>query len=72
MENSTTLRAVLEDLIQVLVSQNKEIEKLAEHVGKTTAHAARVDLPLVTSQLSELSHRIKRLSPRPENPEETT
>ncbi len=57
------LRAVLEDLIGVLHLQAGEIQRLLSHVeGQTTRIPDGNQLPLILSELSELQHRVKKLS----------
>jgi len=62
MSDAEQLRAVLEDLIDVLHLQAKELEKLVTHVEQqTTSLVYQHQFSLVASELSELHHRIKKL-----------
>jgi hypothetical protein len=52
---------VVEDLIQVMHLQAKELEKLVTRVNQVTRLDYENQLPLVASELSELHVRIKKL-----------
>lgn len=63
MADTEPLHQILEDLIEVLHLEAKELEKLVTHVEQQTTHLAESSqLPLVASELSELHHRVKQLA----------
>jgi hypothetical protein len=66
MSDCEQLRQIVEDLVDVLHLQARELESLVEHVEQV---AGRLDyqhqFSLVASELSELHVRIKKLSPPP-------
>lgn len=62
MDTSEELRKFLEDLIEVLHLQVKELEKLISHIAQQATYLGHKNqLPLVVSELSELHQRIKKL-----------
>jgi hypothetical protein len=64
--NAEGLRDIVEDLINVVHLQAKELEKLVAHVEQVTTHLPyQHQFALVASELSELHQRIKKLRPSP-------
>jgi hypothetical protein len=62
--NAEGLRDIVDDLINVVHLQAKELEKLVAHVEQVTTHLPyQHQFALVASELSELHQRIKKLSP---------
>jgi hypothetical protein len=62
MADGEQLRQIVEDLIEVMHLQAKELEKLVEHVEQVAGHLGyQHQLPVVASELSELHVRIKKL-----------
>jgi len=60
--HDTELLQVLDDLIGVLHTQAKELERLMVHVeGSTSPLPEATQMPVVVSQLSELHHRVGKL-----------
>ena len=56
------LAAVLDDLIEVLHSQARSLEKLVAHVEQVSGHLPEVgELSVVLSTLTGLHHRVKKL-----------
>lgn len=59
------LRDVVRDLIEVLHDQSKQIETLAIHIQQVAGRLPdQQQLSVVTSELSELRLRIKKLNPQ--------
>jgi hypothetical protein len=66
MIDAEKLGAVLEDLITVLHTQAKELEKLVAHVEQVTTRLAEANrMSLISSELSELHLRIRKLRGTP-------
>jgi hypothetical protein len=62
MEETASLRAIVEELIEVLHLQAKELERLVTHVEQATRHLAQPhQFSVVVSELSALQHRIRKL-----------
>jgi hypothetical protein len=69
MADCEPLRKVVEDLIEVMRLQTKELEKLVERVEQIAGHLAyQPQFSVVSSELSELRVRVQKLSARPEQP----
>ena len=63
MSQVEPLRKVLEDLIDVMHLQAKELEKLVTHVEQVASRLTyEPQLSVVASELSELRHRVKKLA----------
>jgi hypothetical protein len=65
MTSNEELRQVVEDLIDVLHLQAKELEKLVDHVEQVAGRLGyQHQFSVVASELSALHVRIKKLAPR--------
>jgi hypothetical protein len=67
MIDTDKLAAIVEDLIAVMHLEARELEQLVAHVEQVTTRLPEASqLSVVTSELSELQHRIKKLrAPEP-------
>jgi hypothetical protein len=64
MVDGEQLRQIVEDTIEVMHLQAKELEKLVEHVEQVAGHLGyQHQFSVIASELSELHVRIKKLSP---------
>jgi hypothetical protein len=62
MVNTDELAAVVDELIEILQLQARELEKLITHVGQVTVRLPEEsEVSVVRSGLSGLHHRIKKL-----------
>jgi hypothetical protein len=60
--NVEELAAVIDELIEVLHLQARELEKLIAHVGQVTAHLPEEsEMSVIRSSLSGLHLRLKKL-----------
>jgi hypothetical protein len=66
MANDEPLRKIVEDLINVMHLQAKELEKVVVQVEQVAGHLPEeARLSLIVSELSELKRRIQGLSTSP-------
>ncbi|HKI35926.1 MAG TPA: hypothetical protein VKA46_28985 [Gemmataceae bacterium] len=66
MADYEQLRKVVEDLVQVMHVQAKDLEKLVEHIEQGTGHLGyQHQFSVVASALSELHLRVQKLSGPP-------
>jgi len=63
MADCEQLRQIVEDLVEVMHLQAKELEKLVEHLEQVVGHLSyQHQLSVVASELSELHIRVKKLA----------
>ena len=61
-DNSRSVAAILDELIDVLHEQAKELERLIVHVeGATSPLPTSSNMPIVVSRLSALHQEVKKL-----------
>lgn len=66
MATQEPLRQIVEDLIDVMHMQTKELEKLVARIEQVAGHLeVRDQFSLVSSQLSALHVRVKKLGATP-------
>lgn len=64
MRTHEELRKIVEDLVDVMHTQAKELEKLVAHIEQVAGHVGyRHEFSVVASELSELHLRVKKLAP---------
>jgi predicted RecB family endonuclease len=73
MANRDELRQIVEDLIGIMHTQAKEVEKLVEHVQQVAGHLEyQHQFSVIASELSELQVRLKKLARPTKSPAERT
>jgi hypothetical protein len=69
MADQEPLRQIIEDLIDVMHLQAKELEKLVDHIEQRAGHLGyQTQFSVIASELSELHVRIKKQGPPPASP----
>ena len=67
MSDNEAIRTTLEDLIDVIHRQSKEVERIVTHLeGQTAPLDPPSELSIVVSELSELHNRVRRLNKLPQ------
>lgn len=70
MVDADQVAGIVEELIDVLHLQARELEKLISHIEQVTAHLPEAsEISVVRSELSALHIRLKKLRQAPSPPE---
>lgn len=62
MSNREQLHKIVEDLVAVMHAQARELEKLVEHIERSTGHLGyQPQFSIIASELSDLQVRVRKV-----------